>query len=250
MCTGKPPFRADGAMAVLNRICHERHRPVDQVNPQVPWDLAELIDRLLEKDPSSRPARAEAVVQTLATMLQDPRSRTRYRRQAATRHRARMAWVCSIALVILLAIGVQFWPGWNRTDNTGPSDARRTSAVEGAGSEEAISPDAAATESPSDPMHDSAAQVVRALDAMSDADFEIQLRDIEASVVDQELSALATPPPAGEPPPDAWQLELNTLRAYLQAMEADVDEIQALEPDVSVDDPVCVAPESKVTVDN
>ena len=30
MCTGRPPFRAEHAMAILNRICHDRHRPVDE----------------------------------------------------------------------------------------------------------------------------------------------------------------------------------------------------------------------------
>ena len=32
MATGHPPFRADGALAVLHRICHEEHRPVWQTN--------------------------------------------------------------------------------------------------------------------------------------------------------------------------------------------------------------------------
>src|ERR1700723_2147872 len=32
MATGHPPFRAEQAMAVLNRICHDRPRPVAQIN--------------------------------------------------------------------------------------------------------------------------------------------------------------------------------------------------------------------------
>ncbi|MCH9725510.1 MAG: serine/threonine protein kinase, partial [Planctomycetes bacterium] len=32
MATGRPPFRAERAMGVLNRVCHDTHRPVWQVN--------------------------------------------------------------------------------------------------------------------------------------------------------------------------------------------------------------------------
>jgi len=49
MRTGHPPFRADHAMAVLHRICHDRHRPVWEINPDVPDELCRIIDRLLEK---------------------------------------------------------------------------------------------------------------------------------------------------------------------------------------------------------
>ena len=36
MATGHPPFRAVGALAVLHRICHEKHRPVWQLNKTFP----------------------------------------------------------------------------------------------------------------------------------------------------------------------------------------------------------------------
>ncbi len=49
------------ALAVLHRICREKHRPVRRANKDIPDELAELIDRLLEKKPSRRPASAEIV---------------------------------------------------------------------------------------------------------------------------------------------------------------------------------------------
>src|SRR5215212_1761658 len=61
MATGRPPFRADGALAVLHRICRERHRPVWQLNKAVPDELCDIIDRLLEKKPGRRLASAEEV---------------------------------------------------------------------------------------------------------------------------------------------------------------------------------------------
>ena len=46
MATGHPPFRAERALAVLNRICNDRHRPVWEVNPDIPDELSDIIDRL------------------------------------------------------------------------------------------------------------------------------------------------------------------------------------------------------------
>lgn len=54
MLTGRPPFRASGAMGVLHRICNEPHRSLDQINQQVPTEVIRLIDRLLSKNPSDR----------------------------------------------------------------------------------------------------------------------------------------------------------------------------------------------------
>ena len=54
MAAGRPPFRADSAMAVLKRVCDDRHRPIRELNPDVPDWLEAMIDRLLAKDPADR----------------------------------------------------------------------------------------------------------------------------------------------------------------------------------------------------
>ncbi len=54
MLTGRPPFRATGAMGVLHRICNEEHRSIEQINENVPHEVVILIDRLLAKDPAKR----------------------------------------------------------------------------------------------------------------------------------------------------------------------------------------------------
>ena len=69
MATGHPPFRAEQAMAVLNRICHDRPRPVREINRKIPDELADVIERLLEKKPSRRFASADEVQQALADVL-------------------------------------------------------------------------------------------------------------------------------------------------------------------------------------
>jgi len=61
MLTGRPPFRAERTLAILNRICTEPHRPVREVNHSVPHDVVNLLDRLLEKLPENRFDTADAV---------------------------------------------------------------------------------------------------------------------------------------------------------------------------------------------
>jgi eukaryotic-like serine/threonine-protein kinase len=69
MLSGHPPFRADGAMAILHRICHEAHRPIDQVNTEVPYEVARLIDRLLTKSAVDRIQTAEIVEKECCKLL-------------------------------------------------------------------------------------------------------------------------------------------------------------------------------------
>ncbi|MEQ1826194.1 MAG: serine/threonine-protein kinase [Pirellula sp.] len=69
MLTGRPPFRASGAMGVLNRICTEPHRSIEQVNSDIPIEITQLIDRLLSKDASDRFASMHVVEQELEGLL-------------------------------------------------------------------------------------------------------------------------------------------------------------------------------------
>ena len=69
MLTGRPPFRASNAMGVLNRICNEKHRPVDQTNADVPSEVVSLVDKLLEKDPTSRFDSMHAVESEMERLL-------------------------------------------------------------------------------------------------------------------------------------------------------------------------------------
>lgn len=111
VATGHPPFRAERAMGVLHRICHQPHRPAWQVNADVTDELSDIIDRLLEKRPSKRFASALAVRETLARILQQSQNRRPSMRSKirswTRRHRglARLA----VAGVVLLAVGLALW---------------------------------------------------------------------------------------------------------------------------------------------
>ena len=54
MAAGRSPFRADSTMAVLKRVCEARHRPIRELNSDVPDWLEATIDRLLAKEPDDR----------------------------------------------------------------------------------------------------------------------------------------------------------------------------------------------------
>jgi serine/threonine-protein kinase len=117
MATGHSPFRATGTLAVLNRICNERHRSVWQLNKDIPDELCDVVDRLLEKKPNRRPASAEAVQQELSQLLsraqQRGLGRRRWRRWRGRARRRRAAWAAAFAAMIGLcaaaAVGIATW---------------------------------------------------------------------------------------------------------------------------------------------
>ena len=54
MCSGRPPFRASGTLAVLKRVCEEDPRPIREVIPEVPAWLCNVVAKLHAKDPAER----------------------------------------------------------------------------------------------------------------------------------------------------------------------------------------------------
>jgi WD40 repeat protein len=60
LCTGRPPFAADNAMAVLRKVCDETPVPIRDINPQIPPWLVAVVARLQAKNPAERfPSAAE-----------------------------------------------------------------------------------------------------------------------------------------------------------------------------------------------
>jgi hypothetical protein len=112
MATGHPPFRGSTAMGVLHRICRDAHRPVWQVNKDIPDELADVIDRLLEKKPAQRFATAEEVQERLESLLskaqRDGLGRRRFQAWRRMPRRRRAMWLAG-ALVAIVAIGTGVW---------------------------------------------------------------------------------------------------------------------------------------------
>ena len=117
MLAGRPPFRAATAMGVLNRICHDTHHDIRQINNSVPVPLARIIDRLLAKRPDERTPSAEVLEQELLDVTRAIQSgqlslepagsnsrhaytRTRWKRLSLT-----AAGIACVATIVLIGVG-------------------------------------------------------------------------------------------------------------------------------------------------
>ena len=113
MAAGHPPFRAAGALAVLHRICREPHRPVWYWNKDVPAELSDIIDRLLEKKAARRFASAAEVHDRLAFLLSQVQQYGIRRRPLARlrgrRMRRKMLAVLGIVAAATIATIGAFW---------------------------------------------------------------------------------------------------------------------------------------------
>ena len=69
MCTGRPAFRADSAIAVLRRVCDDQPRPISEINPEIPAGLIAIIDKLLAKQPQERFQSVDEVAELLGDYL-------------------------------------------------------------------------------------------------------------------------------------------------------------------------------------
>jgi eukaryotic-like serine/threonine-protein kinase len=54
LLTGKLPFRADNAVAMINRILNEDPVPIQTLRPDLPGKLVEIVARAMHKDPKVR----------------------------------------------------------------------------------------------------------------------------------------------------------------------------------------------------
>ncbi len=64
--SGRPPFRADGAVAVLKRVAEDTPRPIREIIPETPDWLCRVIQKLHAKDPAERFQTAREVADLLA----------------------------------------------------------------------------------------------------------------------------------------------------------------------------------------
>jgi WD40 repeat protein len=130
MCTGRPPFRADTAMAVLRRVCDDQPHPVSELNPTLPDWLAAIIDKLHCKDAAERFQSAADVADLLGQCLahlQQPRAVPLPRAaQELARLRARdrtksfrRGWAIAAATLLLMLGGLGVTEAMGVTKLTG-----------------------------------------------------------------------------------------------------------------------------------
>ncbi|MDZ4684084.1 MAG: serine/threonine-protein kinase [Planctomycetaceae bacterium] len=66
MVSGRPPFRAPSALAVLKRVTEESPRPISEIIPEAPQWLCDIIAKLHAKNPDERYQSAREVADVLA----------------------------------------------------------------------------------------------------------------------------------------------------------------------------------------
>jgi serine/threonine-protein kinase len=69
LLSGRPPFQAENALALLRMHMDERPRPLRDLRPEVPERLEKLVLRLLEKEPAARGASPRADFEEIAADL-------------------------------------------------------------------------------------------------------------------------------------------------------------------------------------
>jgi len=117
LLTGRPPFRAERSLAILNRICNEKHRPVREVNSDVPVTVANIVDRLLEKDSRIRYQSASDVRDECLKLLSHPESIDESPKPPVIRKKPRHVSVkvlLSFLAISLTGIGLVKW-NWQNT---------------------------------------------------------------------------------------------------------------------------------------
>ena len=127
LATGREPFRGETPMAVLHKICHENPPRASEVHSDVPPELSDIIESLLEKSPQQRlatAARLQHLLEDYLTALQQPRSR-RFRLRLVTRRRRRRRWQMTVLAcgVLAASVGAFFLgDGWRmRPEPAAPS---------------------------------------------------------------------------------------------------------------------------------
>lgn len=65
MLSGRSPFDGGSVLDILTRVCTHRQAPLCELDPRIPRELSDLVDRLLEKEPGRRPGSAAEVARAL-----------------------------------------------------------------------------------------------------------------------------------------------------------------------------------------
>jgi ABC-type branched-subunit amino acid transport system substrate-binding protein len=114
LVTGKPTFTGTSAFAILKAVATQVPPPLDQVKPDTPPALCNVVAALLEKDPAKRPASAQEIAETLDALRaelegeevpRDSASRLiRWKRSG----KKRMAMLAAAAAAVVLILGAVF----------------------------------------------------------------------------------------------------------------------------------------------
>jgi Tol biopolymer transport system component len=147
MATGERPFKGESHVSTLSSVLRDTPRPITEINPGLPRDLAKIIRRVLTKDPEQRVQSAKDLRIELEELKQDLDSGELAAAVAPAsmgRNAAGVPWKWVGAIAVVGAIG-WFAVWWLRPGQAGsaPLDVTFTQLTSGAGVETtpSLSPD-------------------------------------------------------------------------------------------------------------
>jgi hypothetical protein len=209
MATGRPPFRAERAMGVLHRICQDRHRPAWEINPDIPDELSDIIDALLQKQPERRIATAAELQRRLTELLARMQQRRIGRRprlvRLARRHRTGIG--AGVAGIGLALIG-----GWRLAASLSQPSADVVSRETIGGWSAQASP--TAKKFTASAWHQASAREAE--------DFADAVNVVNDALSQLEATTFAPPPPQSAE--TAWQEDIHSLHERLDRLEEFQDE--------------------------
>ncbi|HEX5271896.1 MAG TPA: bifunctional serine/threonine-protein kinase/formylglycine-generating enzyme family protein, partial [Gemmataceae bacterium] len=109
MVAGRPPFRANSAVAVLKRVAEDKPRAIREIIPEAPQWLCDIIAKLHAKNPDDRYQSAREVADVLADCEAQLKANARlkdYSRipRSKPRRSGRWKWAAVAAVLLLPAI--------------------------------------------------------------------------------------------------------------------------------------------------
>jgi hypothetical protein len=147
LAAGRPAFDGKTTTALLRAVAEQEPRPVPELNPSIPPELAALILRLLAKDPAKRPASAREVAEALqnpAPVSFVPKDVTPPAKSGQTRDRGlkmdvslalgrgrQIGCAATLAVMVMVATGAGIGLWWNRiefaSNRPGPEELHQLS---------------------------------------------------------------------------------------------------------------------------
>lgn len=203
--TGHPPFRAERAMGILHRICHDLQRPAWQVNSGISDDLSDIIDRLLEKRPNRRFASAAAVREAMIRLLNATQQRRPSAKSVIRRwiRRNSTRFVTGTIGLAILATGFALWSQTHQGNELSSGSLFAPSA------REPTQPNAA-----SDPQS-VLLQVLAEIDSRDSEDFDRNVRQLHEQL--QQIDA-SDKDQSDIQPVDRWEDELRSMHRQLDQL--------------------------------
>ena len=132
MATGQPPFKGGThIISTLISVATSQPPPPQELNPELPASLCNLIERLLAKAPRDRPSSAFSVVEALQTIEQEvgqPKASTNENVEVAPRRQSAFSNKLSLLIVgLVCGLVLASYFTWTRLTNDASDQTERLS---------------------------------------------------------------------------------------------------------------------------